>query len=147
MGPHENQKRGGGGRGGSVPSPINQIMWETVDVSTCNSASGAGHRERKTPRCVSVFEHRSKQITRRPSTTELYGLFPQKQGWAPGPVFPGTRRTRMPDPGPRTTRVRQGSPGLPETRVPGWPSTKNALDEAEREKKRKGKEEKERMSE
>ena len=53
----------------------------------------------------------------------------------------------MPDPGPRTTRVRQGSPGLPETRVPGWPSSKNALDEAEREKKRKGKEEKERMSE
>ena len=75
------------------------------------------------------------------------GVLSVKQGWAPGPVFPGTRRTRMPDPGPRTTRVRQGSPGLPETRVPGWPSTKNALDEAKREKKRKGKEEKERMSE
>ena len=69
------------------------------------------------------------------------------QGWAPGRVFPGTQRTRMPDPGPRTTRIGQGSPGLPETRVPGWPSTKNALDEAERERKRKGKEEKERMSE
>jgi len=53
----------------------------------------------------------------------------------------------MPDPGPRTTRVGQGSPGLPETRVPGWPSIKNALDEAERERKRKGKEEKERMTE